>query len=157
MLKPAIMYKEELNKKFAEVLYDERYFYYTGYAHANTLPEIKDVEERYQYAIVKDNEVIGFFAYWIFAGTDTVDRFGLFSFKSDPIIGIDVMRKMEELIKNHRRIEWRKIGGNKVERHYDRIVKRHNGNKVVLHDVCLDNEGNYRDEMIYEIVNRWFL
>ena len=30
MLKPALLYKDELNKKFAEQLYSQDYFLYTG-------------------------------------------------------------------------------------------------------------------------------
>jgi hypothetical protein len=44
------------------------------------------------------------------------------------------------------------IGGNPVKRHYDKFCAKHNGNRVVLHDVCKDENGNYRDEYIYEII-----
>ena len=153
MLKPAILYKEELEKKFAEQLYSDEYYYYSGYAHCNSLQEIRAEDNIYRYAIVDNDEVVGWFAYNIQPETDTVYSFGLYSFApGNPVIGIDVMRKMEELVVNFRRVEWRMIGGNKVERHYDRFCQRHNGNKVILHDVCKDNHGQYHNECIYEIV-----
>ena len=44
------------------------------------------------------------------------------------------------------------IGGNPVERSYDKFCERHNGTKHVLKDALKDAEGNYRDSIIYEIV-----
>jgi hypothetical protein len=61
---------------------------------------------------------------------------------------------MVELVNKHRRIEWRMIGGNPVQRHYDHFIKHFHGSRVVLHDVCKDGEGKYRDEYIYEILNK---
>jgi hypothetical protein len=153
MLVPAVLYKEELEKKFAQQLYSDEYYYYTGYAHSNTLPDITTEDNVYRYAIVDNGEVVGWFSYNIQPDTDTVFSFGLYSFDNgNPVIGIDVLRKMEELVSLHRRVEWRMIGGNKVERHYDKFCARHNGNKVVLHDVTRDNKGNYHNECIYEIM-----
>ena len=44
------------------------------------------------------------------------------------------------------------IGGNPVERSYDRFCKKHNGNKYVLKDTVRDLQGRYRDCTIYEII-----
>ena len=32
--------------------------------------------------------------------------------------------------------------------------KRHNGNKHILKDSIRDRDGNYRDDIIYEIINK---
>lgn len=45
--------------------------------------------------------MVGFFTYHIDIQSDNVNWFGLFSFKKDIIIGIDVYKKMKELIKQH--------------------------------------------------------
>ena len=154
MLKPAIIYKDELIKLFAEQLYTDSYFYYNGYPNANGLPEIKAEDEKYQYAIVDDNKIVGYFSYTAWASTDTVLHFGLYSFdKGNITIGKDVYNKMRELVRTYRRIEWRMIGENPVQRIYDKFCKKYGGNKVVLHDVCKDNQGNYHDEYIYEILS----
>lgn len=155
MLKPALLYKDELNKKFAEQLYSQDYFLYTG-CDGTWVPEIKADEGTYQYVILnKDNQVIGYFAYSINYFNDTVHNFGLYSFnKGNPIIGIDLIKKMKELIKYHHRIEWRMIAGNPVKRHYDKFCKRYNGNVVCLHDVTKNLKGQYVDEYIYEIINK---
>ena len=42
---------------------------------------------------------------------------------------------------------------NKVEKHYDKFCERYNGNKYFLKDAIRDRNGNYHDDIIYEIVN----
>ena len=50
------------------------------------------------------------------------------------------------------RVEWRMIRGNPAERSYDKFCKKHNGKKHILKDAIKDKQGNYRDDVIYEIV-----
>ena len=74
--------------------------------------------------------------------------------KGNPILGIDVFHKLEELIKTHHRVEWHVVGNNPVKRHYDKFCKRHNG---YIHHFCettKDEKGNYIDSYTYEIINR---
>lgn len=44
------------------------------------------------------------------------------------------------------------VGGNPVERNYDQFCELHRGNKHVLKDAIRDSEGNYHDDIIYEII-----
>lgn len=50
------------------------------------------------------------------------------------------------------RVEWRAVGGNPACRGYDNFISRHNGTKHILRDAIRDADGNYRDDIIYEIV-----
>ena len=156
MLKPALLYTREITRKFTEHLYTTDYFYYCGYYCGSSLPKIAEEDDLYQYAIVdKSDNVIGFLTYRISDYSDTVQSFGLFSFdKGNPILGIDVFHKLEELIKTHHRVEWHVVGSNPVKRHYDKFCKRHNG---YIHHFCettKDEKGNYIDSYTYEIINR---
>jgi hypothetical protein len=153
MLVPAILYKEEIEKEFAKVLYTKDYFYYSGYAHCNSLTEIRAEDNNYQYAIVDNEKLIGYLAYRINTSGTCAYNFELYSFDmGNCIVGKDLFEKMEELVSKYHRVEWRMIGGNPVQKHYDRFCKKHGGNCVVLHDVTKDDSGNYHDEYIYEIV-----
>ena len=120
MLKPAMLYKEQLEKLFAGVMYSDDYFLYMGYAHGHELPKIEPTDNLYTWAIISPakqesffsdyipEKVIGWFAYRVDSHNDSVYNFGLYSFdRGNPIIGKDVFTKMEELVFNHRRIEWR--------------------------------------------------
>lgn len=153
MLVPAISRKTELEQLFAEHLYDKDMFFYNGYPHCNSMPDLTPKENIYRWAVVDKDKVIGYFTYFTDTHCSTVCSFGLYSFdKGNPVLGFDVYKKMKELIKYYRRIEWRMIGGNPVQKHYDRLCKRFNGNRVMLHSVVRDEEGVYHDEYIYEIV-----
>lgn len=154
MIKPAILYKDELEKKFAECLYTDNFFWYTGCGWCNSLPNLEPCDGDFKYVFVDSKDkIIGYLAYWIDFATDSVSRFGLFSFdRGNPLVGKDLLAKMEELVRDHRRVEWRMIGGNPVQKHYDKFCEKHGGNRVCLHQVTKDIHGRYHDEYIYEIV-----
>ena len=153
MLKPAMMYETELKAKFAEVMYSEEYYYYVGHPHAHRLPEITDADNCYRWAIIDSDKVVGYLSYYMDQTLGCVSSFGLYSFDvGNPVIGIDLYNELERLLKLVHRMEWRVISGNPVVKHYDRFCRRHNGNKVVLHDCTKDMKGHYHDEYIYEIL-----
>jgi len=159
MLKPAILYKDKLIELFSKEIYTKEYYFYSGYPYYHELPTIEIQDNVFQWAVIddtqSDDEILGYFAYRIDPHTDNVSNFGLYSFKRGSVkFGIEVFRKMEELIKNHHRIEWRMVEGNKVKRFYDKLVKRYNGYCVYLEDCSKNLEGAYCGEYIYEIVNR---
>ena len=154
ILKPAILYKDELLKKFSAEIYTERYFYYVGYAYGFELPNIQAQDNYFQWAIIdNDDNVIGYLAYHIDPTVDTVDRFGLYSFdEGNQTVIRDTYLKLEELINSHHRVEWRVIDGNHAKRGYDAFCYKWSGNRVCLHDITKDLNGNYVDEYIYEII-----
>ena len=153
MLKPALLYKEELERKFAEVIYTDEYFWYSGYPYAHQLPSIETIDNVFQWAVVKStDEVIGYLSYRVYPETDCVSNFGLFGFNGSPLVGKDVFEHLEMLVKEHRRVEWRMTGGNPVFKHYKKFCEQHHGNYVVLHDVEKDNHGKYHDDYIFEIL-----
>lgn len=153
MLKPAILYKQELEKLFAEKIYTEDFFYYVGYPQYFEIPEIKVRENDYQWAILDDDKVIGYFAYRIELYTDNVYSFGLISFDKGNIkLARDVYNKLKELINKHHRVEWRAIQGNPAIRGYTRFCKKYNGCILTHRDSVKDIDGNYRNEYVFEVV-----
>jgi hypothetical protein len=118
----------------------------------------KCISHKYHYG----QKLIGYFSYRIDPATANVYNFGLYSFdKGNALIGHDVFKKMEELIKEHHRVEWRCVSGNPALRGYEnfatRIAEEIPYLKVNIHqmiDVTKDNQGRYHDEIIFEIVWR---
>ncbi len=157
MLIPAILKKDEIVHKFQEKYYTEDMFYETGGLN-NWLPNIEDCPSasQHQYAIINNKDeqkVIGYLSYYVDYVAMSASNFGLISFdKGNAIVGKDLYNKMQELLKTMHRIEWRMIGGNPVERSYDRFCNKYGGTKYVLHDACKDKDGNYRNDVIYEII-----
>ena len=97
MLKPAILYKEEIITSLMENNYTEDMMYYSGYL-GNALPSIEEDTngKLYQYAIVDDCKLIGYFAYTVNWYSSCVYNFGLFSFdRNNKIIGLDVYRELK--------------------------------------------------------------
>lgn len=153
MLVPAISQKKELEELFSKEIYKEDFFYYAGWAYCHELPDIKPNNNVFQWAILDGERVIGYLAYDVEPAVDCVNSFGLYSFdRGNPIIGKDLFKTLKHLVERFHRIEWRVVDGNPVMRHYDWFCKKHNGNKVTLHDCCKDLNGHYRDCHIYEII-----
>lgn len=155
MLEPALLHKEELLKKFAKVMYTHEYFLYSGWPNDYRMPNISDEGECRRYAVInKDGEVTGYIAYTIDPSLLSVSSFGLYSFTDglNMTLAKDLSELMESLIKTYHRIEYQMVGGNPVEKSYDRFIKKYGGEKHVLHDYLRDNYGKVHDRVIYEII-----
>lgn len=153
MLEPAILWKEAIGRQFKELYYSEEMMYLAG--REPWIPNVDDDSEgTFAWAIVnKEDDLIGYFCYRIKYFESTACDFSVISFdKGNPIIGKDVFEKMEELVEEFHRVEWTMISGNPVERHYDKFLERHGGRKLVLWDEFRDRNGEFHNQIIYEIV-----
>ena len=159
MLVPALLYKTDLEEKFASQIYEDRYFYYMGNAFCYELPNIKpdSFAPCKQYAILTDDEderLIGYLAYTIDPYASAVYNFGLYSFEEGNVRVIrDTFTELEKLTKQFHRIEWRCVGGNHALNGYRAFCKKHNGTEFHLHDTLKDKWGNFVDSYIFEIIN----
>ena len=158
MLKPAILFKTEIETNFKKYYYTDDMMLETGSLN-NWCPNIQEEPEKgsFQYAIVnsKDN-LIGYLDYHIDWYNSCASRFGILSFdRGNPLIGKDLFNELNKLINEYKlhRIEWRMVGGNPAEKSYDKFCEKHNGTKHILKDVIKDKHGKYHDDIIYEIIN----
>lgn len=154
MLKPAILYKEQLEKLFAEKLYSKEMFFYSGYGGEYFIPEIKAENGKQQYAIIDSNDdVIGFLSYGINIHTGDIYHFGLFGFKNSPRLGKELNDKLEELLEKYKRIEWICVDNNPVLKHYIKFCEDHNGQMIHLHNCLVDEEGITRGRYLFEVMS----
>ena len=159
MLEPAVRYKDELLKHFTTELYTKDYYYYCGCAKNGSLPTIESEDDIRQYAITDyaydgTRKVVGYLAYRIDYDTKCAYNFGLYSFeKGNKMVGRDVLNELDRLVSTYHRVEWKVVGDNPVKSKYDWYCKKRNGNCVCLHDYTIDEECNYQDIYIYEIIN----
>ena len=87
--------------------------------------------------------MIGYLSYQVDYYVSKAYNFGLISFdRGNPIIGRELFEKLKELISTMHRVEWRMIGGNPVEKHYDKFCDKYNGNKYFLKDSIRDKDWN---------------
>ncbi len=156
MLIPAIIKKNEIIKKCQEKFYSEDMLYLSG-SPESWIPNIreKDCDGTYQYAIMNNEQLIGFLEYYIDFYSSVVSRFGLISFdKGNIIIGRDLYSEMQKIINEYHihRIEYQMVSGNPVEKSYDRFCKKYNGTKHIFKDCFKDKYGKYHDNIVYEII-----
>ncbi len=158
ILVPAVLYKEEIAREFQKKFYTEDMLFETGSLN-NWIPNIIDEPDAstYQFAILDSTKLVGFICYRIDWYSSCASQFGLISFdKGNRIIGLAVYRTMRKLIYEYKlhRIEFRMVGGNPVERHYDKMCSHFGGTKHVLKDAIKDRYGRYHDDVIYEIIRK---
>lgn len=156
MLKPAVLYKDALLKKYEERLYSDEYFWMSGDGACNVLPTMEPRNGLYQWAIVDDKDnLIGYLSYQIEFTIDTVSHFEVYTFdEENPLVAKDSFEKMGELVRDHRRIEWGIVDNDRLKIHYDQLCEKYNGNCVRLHQKARDVHGAYHDAYIYEIISR---
>lgn len=157
ILKPAALYKTQIEERAKEDYYTQKMFYYNGgIGYYGIYIDAEPENGLYQYAILDDKEetILGVIGFKVNYHAGTATQFGLYSFDDGNFaIGKAVYAIIDKLkdMKIHR-IEWRMIGGNPVERHYDSFCKKYNGRKIELYDVAKDIYGNYYNEYIYEVL-----
>ena len=156
MWKPALLFKTELEKQFAAQLYTTGWLYYSGYPYNGEIPKIEGRENLVQLANVDvENLVRGYLSYTVDPMTDTVNRFGLYSFDpGNPGLGRDLLELMERLYSTHARLEWSVVEGNPVKKHYDWFAKSKPVSFVHHFHACTkDLEGNLVGTYTYEVLN----
>lgn len=99
MLKPAQLYKEELEKLFLRTWYDLKYMFYSGWT-GSELPTIPDNNyDAHHFASVDNNgNVIGYISYRISWITMSADNFGIISFGNHIEFARDVYKVICEFI-----------------------------------------------------------
>ena len=159
MLIPAILKRDELRAAFSKKFYSDDLLFITA-GLRNWMPVIEDDPEEgvYRYAIVTNDltqKLVGYLDYKIDWYSSCASCFGLISFENgNPLIGLAVRETIDKLLNEYKlhRIEWRMLGGNPVERHYDKLCEKYHGVKHVLRDVFKDKYGKYHTDCIYEII-----
>lgn len=160
MLVPAVLRRNEIEEAFKKYYYTDDMMYETG-GLCNWRPDIAECPdaETFQFAIVSndsDERLIGYLAYNIDWYDSCAHNFLILSFdRGNPIVGKDLYNEMEKLVNEYKlhRIEYRMVGGNPIEKHYDKYCEKYNGRKLILKDATKDKYGVYHDDMIYEIIN----
>ena len=134
MIRPAIIYKKELQEKMAETWYDPEY---EGYYDVNPgIPDIPDKpDNQYQFvSISEDGELLGFFSYWVYEPVQRAMNFGLMAFKKN---NRTFMKDCEQMFRDIfekyglSSMEWRCYATNKnALKLYRHIIKKYGGVEV---------------------------
>jgi hypothetical protein len=158
MLKPAQLYKEELNRKYIETWYDDKYKFYRSDPYAGNISIPNNNSQKHSFVCIDDKgSVIGYFSYSVNWEVKSICNFGLISFidNNNCILIKDIIRQLSHMIKDvgFKRIEFWAFKDNPANKGYSKIVKRYGGSQVAeLHNVAMLSDGKLHDMVIYEIL-----
>ena len=156
LLKPAILYKDEIERKYCEYFYSREMYQVMGCV-TSAIPQIKasgnDPGFR-QFAIVDlEGNCIGYLHYTIYFDRRLVDAFELLGFESTPLIGKALYDELYRLSHIYHLVTFGAVGSNPVIKHYMHACKKLKGSYVVERDVIMDNECNLDDYYRFQILN----
>ena len=172
MLVPAACYKEEIEKAFAKLAYTDKLLWYDGCID-NFRHELTDESDKYHYAIVENNTLLGYISFRVDWYCSMAYNFGLMSFtdtyaddndfygyrSTKPSI-FKAIREVMRMVKSFdlHRIDWRCISGNPAEKNYTGIAsmltKEYHVRKVAFKDNMKDRHGNYHDTIMFEMIKK---
>lgn len=162
MLKPAILYTEELNKLFPLTAYDDKYkFVNCGFASMVYKPKDDNWQGNEFVSVNKYGKVIGYMAYEIWRMPYKVDNFVMMNFTNDRItFGKDLLQMIMDIFLKFgfNKMKFLVHCGNPIERSYDRLVERLGGRICgVYEDEIKLSDGKLYDSKSYEILRKNFI
>ena len=184
MLRPASLYKEEIEKQFKAIQYTDKYLWYTG-SIDNYDMEVKTEGDKFAFAIVFQEELIGYVSFRVDWYCSMAYNFSLIKFKDKvedkeefvyvhgysigehPMIpttkimasAIREVIRMVDSFTLHR-IDFRCVSGNPAEVKYESLLKRIDKQEkydiryVKFTDNIKDTHGNYHYTICYELIRR---
>lgn len=163
MLKPAILYKDELQELYINTWYDERYKFYYTQSFRDSLVIADSNWNNIEFASIdKNNKVTGFIGCRISRGINAVTNIGIINFDLDSkniTFAKDVFSCIHKLLFefNFNKINTTVIIGNPIEKSYDRLYLNHGGRIVGTYEEEFKlSDGKYYDVKVYELLKRNF-
>ena len=120
MIKPAQLYTEELKRLYCETWYDPKYIYYHSDIGTQELQFSDNNYERHSFAILENNEVVGYISYRLNWAAKVTYNFGIISFKQSLVFGKDLMKIIDDIFMKYKmnKMEFCAFSDNPVIKHY---------------------------------------
>ena len=162
MLKPAYPYKEKLQQKYNEIIFQDKYMFYNCDAYwrydfkisENSWDSIELV------SVDTQDNVIGFFRAALDRPSEKVYSLGVANFyDANAVFAKDLKQFILGLLFkfNFRKIEWTVVIGNPAEKMYDRFISKYGGNITGVHKETVKlQDGKYYDMKGYELFRSEF-
>ena len=161
MIKPAILYKEELPKLYQQIWFNEKYKYYNYNSNWYTFSVEDNTRNWHEFVSVdKEGKVIGYIHYYIDRMTLNCRSFGAINFTDNPIFGKDVLQVVKDIFErfNFHKLQFGVVIGNPVEKTYDRLCAKYGGRILCIEQEETTLEDNkYYDVKRYEILRKNYL
>ena len=157
MIKPAQLYSSELKKLFYEIAYDERFKFLEGCSYSDEYKPSESSWGSHEFVSIINDIVIGYMRYSISRDNYNVKSLQVvnFTFKPNIIFARDLYEVMHNIFEkyNFNKISFQCVIGNPIEKTYDKLIKKYNGNIVGIHKKHMRlMDGKLYDCKIYEIL-----
>lgn len=162
MLKPAQLYKEELQTENIKTWYLPENIYYNSSAGSDYIEILEDNYNCHQFVSVdKGNNIIGYISYNINWEVMSVTNLGIISFRKGNINFIkDVYQAIINIFEkyNMNRLEWFCVNENPALKSYEKLILKLGGNKCGYFKQCIKlMDGKIHDCVYFEILRTSFL
>lgn len=151
MLKPAILYKEEIEKIYRHLWFDDYYKYYnynTVWGDINIQDKTNDWHEFV--SINKDGKILGLITYYVVRSIPKAQSLGILSFlPGTSEFGRDVLHAVDDMFTkfNLHKLDFGVVIGNPVEKTYDNLCRRYGGRIL-----CIEKEETrLQDNKLYDV------
>jgi hypothetical protein len=156
MLKPAILYKDEIPKLYQSIWFNEKYKYYNYSSTWNTFSIDEKTYDWHEFVSVdSEGNIIGYIHYYVDRTTLCCNRFGALNFTDNPLFGRDVLKVIEDIFErfNFHKLQFSVVIGNPVEKTYDKLCKKYGGRILCIEkDETKLEDNKYYDVKRYEIL-----
>lgn len=159
MLTRAILYEEQLKKKYIEATSDDYFKFYFSSAHRSFNLDVcnNDYWTIQMVSVDKNNNIIGFMSVSIDDDSKVVNNFGLINFTKKPniIFSSDVMKFLRMLRDNYNasKFEFNAFVGGEGDKIYRKFIEKHGGRIVGIYKNATKLiDGKYYDSIMFEIM-----
>lgn len=161
MLKPAQLYKDELNEKMIKTWYNHDYIYYHGGTGEYMIDLPDNNEESHLFVSVDENDnVIGYVGYCVNWVTMSAQNFGMISFDKG---NLEFIKDLYQVIcdcfylYHMNRISWFCYADNPAVRGYRNFIKRYGGRECgYFRQYIKLRDGKLHDSVCFEILANEF-
>lgn len=161
MLKPAQLYKDELEKENIKAWYKPENIYWDGGTGDSTigLPD-NNYNSHCFVSVDKDDNIIGYIAYVVDWAAMSADRFGIISYRKNSIeFARDVYKVICDLFEVYHmnRVSWCAFADNPAVRGYRNFIRKHGGRECGYHrQAARLQDGKLHDSVEFEILAEEF-
>jgi hypothetical protein len=162
MLDLASKYETQLQLKFAETWFNEKFKYYHNSCYRDKFTVKDSSWNKHEFVSLHNGEVIGYLAYSIDREIYSASSLGIINFYNDANLTFvkDLHKFLQDIFDkfNFNKINFTVVVGNPIEKSYDRFVQKYGGRIVGFrkNDIRLiDN--SLVDLKLYEILREDYL
>lgn len=160
MIKPAQLYRNELIQLYYNTFNDPKYMYYRNCWGTQELSIPDNTYDTHNFAIIENDEVIGYIKYNINYASKVVYNIAAISFKSSVCFGLDLLKVIDDIFirYNMNKIEFTAILDNPVIQHYYKFIDRYGGREVgILKDSILLEDNKLHHSVQFELFKGRYL